>query len=105
MARLAAVEAPKFEDIETSFGELTVRIDKTLAYVKGFQSRQLEPAEGRAIELKFPNNTLTFKNGWDYLETFVMPNVYFHSAMAYAILRHGGVKLGKPDFLGSLGTG
>jgi hypothetical protein len=105
IARLAAVEAPKFEDVETSFGELKARIDKTLAFVNGFQSRQLEAAEGRAIELKFPNNTLNFKNGWDYLDTFVLPNAYFHSAMAYAILRHGGVKLGKPDFLGSIGTG
>jgi len=24
--------------------------------------------------------------------------------MAYAILRHGGVKLGKSDFLGSIGS-
>ena len=53
--------------------------------------------------LKFPNSALNFKSGWDYLLTFVMPNIYFHSATAYDILRHAGVKLGKPDFLGAIG--
>jgi uncharacterized protein len=29
-----------------------------------------------------------------------IPNVYFHVAIAYAILRHNGVDIGKMDFLG-----
>jgi hypothetical protein len=29
-------------------------------------------------------------------------NTYFHIAMAYAILRHNGVDVGKRDFLGSI---
>jgi hypothetical protein len=104
MARLAAVEAPKYEDTEASFAELKQRVDKTMAFVKGFEARQLEGAESRAVVLKFPNSTLNFKSGWDYLLSFVLPNVYFHSSMAYAILRHAGVKLGKNDFLGNIGT-
>jgi uncharacterized protein len=105
MARLAGVEAPKYEDTESSFAELKQRVDKTLAFVKSFQPRQLEATEGRPVVIKFPNATLNFKNGWDYLQTFVLPNVYFHSSMAYGILRHAGVKLGKGDFLGSIGGG
>jgi hypothetical protein len=31
----------------------------------------------------------------------VLPNVYFHAATAYGILRHAGVALGKRDFLGA----
>ncbi|SDA17446.1 protein of unknown function [Methylobacterium sp. UNC378MF] len=31
-----------------------------------------------------------------------IPNVYFHLAMIYVILRHNGVDLGKMDFLGEL---
>lgn len=38
----------------------------------------------------------------DYLTTFAMPNLYFHAAMAYAILRNQGVDIGKRDFLGGL---
>jgi hypothetical protein len=105
MARLAAVEPPKYEDTESSFAELKQRLDKTLAFVKGFEPRQLEPSESRAVVIKSPNNTLNFKNGWDYLLTFVLPNVHFHSTTAYDILRHGGVKLGKGDYLGSIGDG
>jgi len=32
-----------------------------------------------------------------------LPNVFFHTTTAYAILRHNGVALGKIDFL--LGAG
>jgi uncharacterized protein len=105
MARLAAVEIPKYADSEASFAELQQRVDKTLKFVKGFEPRQLEPAESRAVVLQFPTNTLNFKTGWDYLLSFALPNAYFHSAMAYGILRHAGVKLGKSDYLGSIGTG
>jgi len=31
----------------------------------------------------------------------VMPNFYFHYTMAYAILRHNGLDLGKRDYLGA----
>ncbi|HEY4974977.1 MAG TPA: DUF1993 domain-containing protein [Steroidobacteraceae bacterium] len=103
MARLAAVEAPKFEDTEASFAELKQRVDKTLAFVQGFDASKLEAGASRAVVVKFPNSTLNFKSGWDYLLTFVLPNVYFHSSMAYGILRHAGVKLGKSDFLGNIG--
>jgi hypothetical protein len=32
----------------------------------------------------------------------IIPNTFFHIAMAYAILRHNGVEVGKMDFLGSI---
>jgi uncharacterized protein len=57
------------------------------------------------VVVKFPNGGVNFKNGWDYLQTFVLPNIYFHSATAYDILRHAGVKLGKSDYLGQVGSG
>jgi hypothetical protein len=31
---------------------------------------------------------------------FVLPNFYFHASIAYAILRHNGIELGKRDFMG-----
>jgi hypothetical protein len=101
-ARLAVIEPPKYPDTETTFAELKERLDKTIAFVKGVDPKKFEGADKRVVELKFPNNTLTFKNGWDYLNAFVLPNVYFHCSMAYAILRHCGVKLGKADFIGRI---
>ena len=43
---------------------------------------------------------MTFK-GQQYLVNFVLPNFYFHTTAAYAILRHAGVPLGKRDYLGT----
>ena len=36
--------------------------------------------------------------------TWPVPNFFFHATMAYAILRHNGVQLGKMDYIGSLPT-
>ncbi len=77
-------------------------VEKTIAFIKGIQPRQLEGAESRPIELKFPNRTFSFKTGLDYFTSFALPNVYFHCTTAYNILRHGGVKIGKGDFLGPM---
>ena len=38
----------------------------------------------------------------DYLLRFALPNFFFHLTTAYAILRHHGVALGKPDYLGQM---
>ena len=99
VARLAGVELPKYEDIETTFAELTARIDKTLTFVGSFQPAQIDGQEDRDINLTIAGNPVTFK-GQPYLLHFALPNFYFHMSMAYAILRHNGVDVGKRDFVG-----
>jgi hypothetical protein len=47
-----------------------------------------------------PDRTFTF-TGEDYLRGFAIPNFFFHATMAYALLRQGGVPIGKMDFLGA----
>ena len=98
MARLAGHQPEAIEDTETTFAELQARIAKTLAIVEGYTEAQLEGSETREITIKIPNAELKF-NGLDYTNTWAMPNFYFHVTMAYAILRHNGVELGKRDFL------
>ena len=41
--------------------------------------------------------------GADYVRDYVIPNVYFHMAAAYMILRNQGVSLSKNDWLAYLG--
>ena len=101
VARLAGVELPKYEDIETTFAELTARIDKTLAFVGSFKPAQIDGQEDRDINLTIAGNPVTFK-GQPYLLHFALPNLYFHMSMAYAILRHNGVEVGKRDFVGGV---
>ena len=98
-ARLAGVEAPKYEDVETTFRELKARIAKTIEFLKGLDKNSFAGAESKDIVLKFPSATYEF-NGADYVGKFVLPNVYFHITTAYGILRNNGVPLGKGDYLG-----
>ena len=97
-ARLAEVEVPKYEDDETTFEQLQMRISKTLAFIEGIVPEQLAGAASRDITVTVRKVDLHF-TGQDYLLKWVMPNVYFHVATTYNILRHNGVELGKPDFL------
>jgi hypothetical protein len=98
VARLAGVEVPSYPDTETSFAELQDRIARTLDFVNGFTPAQIDGTEGKEIVLAFRTGEQRF-TGEDYLTFFVLPNVFFHCATAYGILRHNGVELGKRDFL------
>ncbi|HTS94190.1 MAG TPA: DUF1993 domain-containing protein [Stellaceae bacterium] len=100
-ARLAGVEAPKFEDNETTIDQLKARVAKTLAYIKTLDARQIDGASDREIVFPLGPNKASM-NGADYLTHFVLPNFYFHVTAAYAILRHAGVEVGKRDFLGQI---
>ncbi|HWX34423.1 MAG TPA: DUF1993 domain-containing protein [Steroidobacteraceae bacterium] len=99
--RLAGIEVPKHEDNEVTFADLKARIAKTLDFVKSVTAAQLKDAESRAIEIKFPNGSWKF-TGISYLNDFVLPNFYFHSSIAYALLRKAGVEVGKMDYLGAI---
>jgi hypothetical protein len=100
MARLAGVEVPSYPDTETTFDELRARLAKTIDFVKSFKPEQLEGSESRTVILKIGGTERSFV-GDQYLVNFVLPNVFFHVSIAYAILRHCGVELGKKDFLGN----
>jgi hypothetical protein len=97
-ARLAGVQPPSFEDSEKTFEDLRARIDKTIAFLKSLSPEQFEGADERVITLPFMQGKGI--KGRDYLIGFALPNFYFHTTTAYAILRHNGVDLGKGDFLG-----
>jgi uncharacterized protein len=98
-SRLAGLDPPKFEDNETSFDELQARIAKTRAYIATVKAAQIDGSEGREIKFKAGPRELEFK-GLPYLTGFALPNFYFHCTVTYAILRHNGLELTKPDFVG-----
>lgn len=96
--RLSGAEIPKFEDTEKTFPELQARLDKTIAFLDTLTEAQFEGAAEREIVLQLRDRKLEFK-GADYLLQWANPNVYFHVTTAYALLRHGGVEIGKKDYL------
>ena len=98
MARLAGHAPETIEDAESTIAHLQARIAKVVSIVEGYKESDLEGAETRDITIKIPDSELKFK-GLDYVNQWAMPNFYFHVTMAYAILRHNGIELGKRDFL------
>ncbi len=100
-ARLAGIDVPKHEDVEVGLADLRARIGKTLEFIGTVTAAQLDGAERRAIEIKFPSATWRF-DGLAYVTDFVLPNFFFHESMVYALLRKGGVAIGKGDFLGDI---
>lgn len=100
-ARFAGVEAPAFEDNEVTIADLQDRIARTIAFLEGIDPAALAGDPDREMVVPLGTETHTF-TALTYLNGFVLPNVYFHASIAYAILRHNGVAIGKRDFLGSL---
>ena len=101
-ARLAGAEPPSVEDKEQTFAELTARIDRTVDYLRTLKPEQIDGAEGREIVRPIRGEPKKF-TGLNYLLQYALPNFYFHTTTAYAILRHNGLVVGKGDFVGSFG--
>jgi hypothetical protein len=100
IARLAQAEPPKWEDDETTFPQLIERVRKTIAYLKTLKPEQFDDGS-RMVTFPAQGESKTWP-GSRYLFTRVLPNVFFHCATTYDILRHNGVEIGKGDFLGPL---
>ncbi len=99
VARLAGVDAPKFDDTETTLGELRERVRKTIAFVESVPAAKIDGSDAREVSVPRRDGPLVLQ-GQTYLERYATPNFYFHLAMTYALLRHNGVELGKADYLG-----
>jgi len=99
-AWLSGQMPPKHEDNEQTIDELRARIRKTVAFAKSVKEAQYAGASERKVKLSWaPGKVISGKN---YLLQVTIPNAFFHIAMAYAILRHNGVDVGKMDFLGPI---
>jgi hypothetical protein len=91
---------PSHADTERDMTEIRARIAKTLAFAEGVEETRFAGADQRRIALPWkPGKVL---GGQDYLLQIILPNAHFHLSMAYAILRHNGVEIGKQDYLGPI---
>jgi uncharacterized protein len=60
---------------------------------------ELAELEGRPLQFSAGERQMSFLVR-DFLLSFSLPNFFFHASMLYALLRHAGLPLAKPDFLG-----
>jgi uncharacterized protein len=97
---LSGQKPPKHEDNEQTIDELRARIHKTVAFAESVKEDQYAGASKRKVSLSWaPGKILSSE---DYVLQMTIPNVFFHVAMVYAILRNNGVDVGKMDFLGPI---
>ena len=101
-AYLGGKPAPSHPDTEQTFAELRQRIQKCLGFLESVQAKDLAGAEERKVSPPWLGGK--WLRGDDYLLHIALPNFFFHATMAYAILRHNGVDLGKMDYIGSIPT-
>jgi uncharacterized protein len=99
-AWLSGQTPPRHEDNEQTIDELRARIRKTIAFAENVEEAQYAHASERKVKLSWAPGKVI--GGEHYLLQMTIPNTFFHIAMAYAILRHNGVDVGKMDFLGSI---
>lgn len=99
-ARIAGIDAPKFEDTEKTPEELLARIDKTIIFLQAIKPEQLIGKEETPIGIYYlPGKHLP---AFEYAVNQALPNFYFHVVTAYSILRKNGVDIGKGDYIGML---
>ncbi len=99
-AWLSGQEPPRHEDNERTIDEVRARIRKTVAFAESVTEAHYAGAGERKVTLSWMPGKMI--GGEDYLMQITIPNVFFHVSMAYAILRHNGVDVGKMDFLGPM---
>jgi hypothetical protein len=100
-ANLSGKENPKHEDNETNFEQLRGRVAKCIALLETFKPEDFAKATSETI-VKLPYPPGKVLKADEYLLARQIPNFYFHLSTAYALLRQGGVEIGKSDFLGQL---
>ncbi|WP_033073465.1 DUF1993 domain-containing protein [Sphingopyxis sp. MWB1] len=86
---------------ENSYGSLR-EIRERIAAVRAYLDAA-DPADWVAgdaeVDLTLPNGVRFLMSAKEDIRDWILPNFYFHVTMAYALLRHAGLNVGKMDFM------
>jgi hypothetical protein len=103
VALLSGRERPPVEPVGGTLAELKARIDETIRKLESVGESEFAGAAERRIVLPLQGELTAEFSGPEFLRDWSLPNLYFHLATAYDILRHKGVVLGKADFMAHIG--
>jgi uncharacterized protein len=96
-ARLSGRELPSWPDDEKTFDDLKARVKKALDFLATVKPEDVNGTEDKMLTF-VRNGQESQVRAEDFILGRATQNVYFHVTMAYAILRHNGVPIGKADF-------
>lgn len=103
-ALLSGISGPPKSLPETNFAGLIKVLEETKAELKAISKEDINARAGQTVTFKMGSMELPF-TAENYVQSFSLPNLYFHSTTAYALLRMKGVPIGKMDFMGNLKIG
>lgn len=98
LSRLAGAPIPGFPDTERSFDELLARVARARDLIQALPAAPMDADPDREIRVPAGKEERVFTR-INFLQHFILPNLYFHTTTTYLILRHLGVGIGKLDFL------
>ncbi len=108
MGSIKGVEAGEFSP-PAGYGEpdyegLQQLVKEAKATVESYDADKVASFEDNTVIFKLGGNELPFTAA-NFVMTFSLPNLFFHAATAYDMLRMKGVPLGKRDFMGQMRMG
>ena len=99
LSRLGAVSVPDFTEDSQDFAGMQDQIATTLAALDDVDRAALGDDLDRDVSFELPNGMVFDMPALDYVRDWAQPQFAFHRTIAYAILRHMGVPLGKADYV------
>lgn len=81
------------------FAGLHDHINRAVRFLQALQPEQMANSNNLIVQDQAGDAKLVLE-GRDHLLQYTLPNFFFHFSMAYAMLRHAGVDIGKGDFDG-----
>jgi hypothetical protein len=97
----ASVFGPELGPAPLDFTSLNSQVADARALLEAVNPAEIDGMIGKDMRFEFGTRRMDF-TAEDFLLTFALPNFYFHSTSAYAILRNQGLKVGKMDYLGKV---
>lgn len=100
-AIMSGKSSPPTKSDPQDYAALEAMIGEAAEQLKAVDKDALNEKSGQPVVFSMPGIELPF-TAEDWVLSFSLPNLYFHAATAYDILRIRGVELSKRDFLGAL---
>lgn len=97
----AGLFSPRRELGPETWAGLQALVADTRAALEKLTPGEVNSLEGKAVLFAFGERKLPFE-ALGFLQSFSLPNLHFHAATAYDILRSHGVPLGKRDYMGPM---
>jgi uncharacterized protein len=95
------VFSPAMDPPPLTYTELGAKLADAIAELEALDPAELESMAARDMAFVMGDTRLEF-TVQDFLLSFSNPNLYFHAATAYDILRAKGMPIGKRDFMGKI---